>query len=41
MRNRLIVLVGAVLSIVVLQWYIIATREPYAVRCDGGMEGEG
>lgn len=36
MRNLLYFALGYILYLVLLQWFIIYTREPFHVLCDGG-----
>jgi len=38
MKQLFLFALGFVLAPLVLQWLIVATREPVRVRCDGGME---
>jgi len=40
MKAILPLLIGLLLGAALTQWYIIATREPMSVLCDGGEEGE-
>lgn len=39
MKKIIFALIGYLAALVAIQWFIVVTREPYVIRCDGGRDG--